>query len=64
MNNAYDFFPHGDSRHYWYGGNRVRNEEATEMDRQTKERYIALRFTEATKNRVERDSRAENGKQL
>ena len=42
----------------------MRNEEATEMDRQTKERYIALRFTEATKNRVERDSRAENGKQL
>ena len=22
MTNAYDFFPHGDSRHYWYVGKR------------------------------------------
>ena len=22
MTNAYDFFPHGDNRHYWYGNEK------------------------------------------
>ena len=35
MTNAYDFFPHGDSRHYWYGRTK-QGLESSSTDRRYK----------------------------
>ena len=37
MNNAYNFFPHGDSRHYWYLNYKMEAEaEAEAVEANTK----------------------------
>ena len=52
MTNAYDFFPHGDSRHYWYISNHKKcdpNSKRKNLEVETRKRGFIYETSQSFK---------------